>query len=652
MEPQKEDRRNFNLSEETKKDSWESDSAYDNYSTDKSFEFPKKERKKEADVNAEKLLNVELDTSVYDGEDFRIKLPSIFADELEDGLEKTPKKVKKIEYELLIESVVTSLIEFKIEKAYIKIKKASEVSGISLKRKKELAEILLLLSRLGNSDKTVIASFKKYIGGPIVETGTTAGVMQFRILECTPSSASMLVEIRQKGVLLEKAVSVSKLSDSEKLKCLKNVWGKDNFAYRMYLALYKLKNHKSTEALKILIACDNSLATEMVNQLNMVAVEKEEEKVQRTFQWLLRRGKIKSGSVDIMTIRNELLKKRYSNKHIDQVINSVRDYYAKQALNKLLTGIQNRKGRKMTLSEYRKMAEQAKVYRQQYSSTDFYITKGKKLMTSYIKNMKKLYKTQFNKPGKIESLQLDLVPIHAGCLKTGTGNSVRFVEITTPFWMGETEITQGQYYKIMGKSPSVFAKPRRKNYPVENVSWFDTEEFCRKLTALEKEKGNIPEKYIFRLPTSVEWEYCARAGNDNDCFSDEGVAELHRYANYCDKSNNDKIAHKDKKYFDGYDKTAPVKKLTPNEWGLHNMYGNVSEWCYEWAGDNEPDDVDPLGLPYGTSKIVMGGAWDSPAKNSISVLPTFESPSAQFDNLGFRVVLAPEIILKLEDGLE
>ncbi len=128
---------------------------------------------------------------------------------------------------------------------------------------------------------------------------------------------------------------------------------------------------------------------------------------------------------------------------------------------------------------------------------------------------------------------------------------VHEVTISQPFYLGKYEVTQAQWKKVMGSSPSRF---KGANRPVEQVSWYDCQEFIEKLNS----KGNG----VFRLPTEAEWEYACRAGTTDD------------YA-----GNLDEMGWYDK---NNVGKTQPVGKKKANPWGLYDMHGNVSEWCQDW----------------------------------------------------------------------
>ncbi|MEJ2092877.1 MAG: SUMF1/EgtB/PvdO family nonheme iron enzyme [Syntrophobacterales bacterium] len=188
------------------------------------------------------------------------------------------------------------------------------------------------------------------------------------------------------------------------------------------------------------------------------------------------------------------------------------------------------------------------------------------------------------------------------------------VTISQSFYLQTTEVTQGQWQKVMGDNPSRFKKCG-KDCPVERVSWHDAQKFIKKLNRMEK-----TEKY--RLPTEAEWEYACRAGSTKRfCFGDK-VTNLSDYAWY-DKNSGDK--------------THPVGQKKPNGWGLYDVHGNVAEWCQDWYGDYPTGPVtDPLGPVFGGFRVFRGGSYlTNPKDNRPSNRGYSDSDC---EDIGFRVV--------------
>ncbi|MCG2759234.1 MAG: formylglycine-generating enzyme family protein [Desulfobacteraceae bacterium] len=231
-------------------------------------------------------------------------------------------------------------------------------------------------------------------------------------------------------------------------------------------------------------------------------------------------------------------------------------------------------------------------------------------------------------PGKefVNSIGMKFVLIPAGSFMMGSPSSEperdsdenqHRVTLTKGFYMGVTEVTQGQWREIMGSNPSNF---KGDNLPVEQVSWNDCQEFIRKLNL--QEGGN---KY--RLPTEAEWEYACRAGSTSRfCFGDSD-GSLEQYAWYNSNSSN---------------KTHPVAQKKPNEWGLYDMHGNVWEWCQDWFGDYPSGHVaDPDGPSSGSFRVRRGGSWFSYAGVCRSASRHDGTPGGRGGHLGFRLARTP-----------
>jgi formylglycine-generating enzyme required for sulfatase activity len=185
----------------------------------------------------------------------------------------------------------------------------------------------------------------------------------------------------------------------------------------------------------------------------------------------------------------------------------------------------------------------------------------------------------------------------------------------------------------MGKNPSYFqgAKVGNENadLPVENVSWDDTVEFCKKLSDLPEEKK---AGRLYRLPTEAEWEYACRAGSKTAYAFDDEEGLLPEYGWF--KRNSS-------------DRTHTVGLLEPNAWGLYDMHGNVWEWCSDWYGEYPKGAVsDPTGPCEGSDRVNRGGGWYNEAANCRSAIRHGIDPSFRFHFIGFRVALSPSGIPK------
>jgi formylglycine-generating enzyme required for sulfatase activity len=208
------------------------------------------------------------------------------------------------------------------------------------------------------------------------------------------------------------------------------------------------------------------------------------------------------------------------------------------------------------------------------------------------------------------------------------------VTISKDYYLGVTEVTQGQYEKVMGTNPSHFQKRviRKSDssmYPVEQVSWEDAVEFCKKLSDLPEEKA---AGRVYRLPTEAEWEYACRAGSKTAYSFGESSESLADYAWFDGNSNN---------------QTHPVGEKKANAWGLYDMHGNVWEWCSDWYGEYPKGAVsDPVGPREGSDRVHRGGSWSGVAALCRSARRGGGDPSNRFNDIGFRVALSSSGIPK------
>ncbi|MCW5200380.1 SUMF1/EgtB/PvdO family nonheme iron enzyme [Desulfobulbus sp. F4] len=219
---------------------------------------------------------------------------------------------------------------------------------------------------------------------------------------------------------------------------------------------------------------------------------------------------------------------------------------------------------------------------------------------------------------------IEFVYVPGGCFKMGSavGEKGRFIwegpmhEVClNGFWIGKYEVTQEQWQKIMGDNPSGFS--RGGQYPVENVSWEDTQEFLNRL--------NERSAKVYRLPTEAEWEYTCRAGGT---------------AKYCGGDNPDVLAWHEE---NSGKKTHPAGRKLPNAFSVHDMSGNVWEWC----GDKFDKDYYAAGgvrnNPRGPSgegeRVVRGGSAGSRVHNCRAAFRYKNWPDYQENLIGFRVVM-------------
>lgn len=191
------------------------------------------------------------------------------------------------------------------------------------------------------------------------------------------------------------------------------------------------------------------------------------------------------------------------------------------------------------------------------------------------------------------------------------------VKITKPFYMGIYPVTQAQYKAVMGENPSHF---KGSENPVETVPWHDASKFCEELSV-------ETDKEVW-LPTEAQWEYACRAGTTTVYSFGNANSKLSRYAWYSDNSG---------------DETHPVGKKKPNPWGLHDMHGNVWEWCSDWHANDVytiSERVDPVGPFSGIARVLRGGYWDDSEFSCRSADRRRDFPDYSRSIIGFRVVVS------------
>jgi formylglycine-generating enzyme len=229
-------------------------------------------------------------------------------------------------------------------------------------------------------------------------------------------------------------------------------------------------------------------------------------------------------------------------------------------------------------------------------------------------------------------LGMEFVEVPAGSFRMGSADGdsdekpMHEVRITRPFWLGKCEVMQAEYGKLMGRNPSHFKGARN---PVESVSYDDALAFCKRMTERERAAGRLLDGYAYRLPTEAEWEYAARGGMKSKGFTYSGSNNAGEVAWHSGNSG---------------DKSHPVDGKKPNELGLHDMSGNVWEWCHDWYGKYPSEAVtDPTGARTGLYRVRRGGSWSFIASYCRSASRFRCAPSYSFSSLGFRVALAAPV---------
>ena len=237
------------------------------------------------------------------------------------------------------------------------------------------------------------------------------------------------------------------------------------------------------------------------------------------------------------------------------------------------------------------------------------------------------------------------------------------VTVSGPFLMAATEVTFGQYWKVMdnanprGSVSKARGANQLPNHPVEGVTYSEAVEFCKRLTDRDRNEPHARPGWAYRLPTEAEWEYAARAGTTTPFgVGDAGTDKLvYRPAVKV------VTAHFTVTGSDACEDADPVPPMPlpgkagscpPNRWGLYDMHGNVAEWCHDWYKPGYPSDgprTDPTGPPGGDRRVVRGGSYRDPASACRSAARKGVRPfdaGGEPQNpvtgaVGFRVVYAP-----------
>ena len=217
------------------------------------------------------------------------------------------------------------------------------------------------------------------------------------------------------------------------------------------------------------------------------------------------------------------------------------------------------------------------------------------------------------------------------------------VVISRPFLMGVHEVTQRQYNGLMkpDRPRAVFTAKRGggPDHPMETLLWQDAVEFCKALSAqpAERRAGRT-----YRLPTEAQWEYACRAGTTTPFHFGNSLSATQ--ANFNGRYPYGKGGAG--KYLR---RTAKVGSYKPNAFGLHDMHGNVAEWCADWFDKDYYRDSptkDPLGPPVGVLPtgfdrfylVVRGGCWVDDARACRSAYRHRAMPRNRYELIGFRVV--------------
>jgi formylglycine-generating enzyme required for sulfatase activity len=252
-------------------------------------------------------------------------------------------------------------------------------------------------------------------------------------------------------------------------------------------------------------------------------------------------------------------------------------------------------------------------------------------------------------------------PFTMGSPATELGRNTNEVEhavtLTRDFWIMTTEVTQQQFQDVMGYNQSWYSGCGM-DCPVEYVSWHEVAAYANALSVLEglgecyecsgtepdflcSPSGSYATPYDcpgYRLPTEAEWEYAARGGTTTATYNgnlddtngtfdpatcDPNV-ELEPIAWWCGNASNT---------------THPVGTKTANAYGLHDMLGNVYEWCHDWYGAYPGGaETDPAGPPSGSNRVLRGGSWGNDARFARAAYRYDLTPGNRLTDFGGRIL--------------
>jgi formylglycine-generating enzyme required for sulfatase activity len=220
------------------------------------------------------------------------------------------------------------------------------------------------------------------------------------------------------------------------------------------------------------------------------------------------------------------------------------------------------------------------------------------------------------------------------------------VTLTRSFYVSATEVTQAEWQATMGWNDSYFSGADR---PVEEVTWYDAVSYCNQrsvaegftpaytITGASYNGNHIASATVtwnqstngYRLLTEAEWEYACRA-TSTGAFCNGGISQcscgsepyLSLVGWYCGNASS---------------QTHDVGQKTANAWGIHDMHGNVWEWCWDWYDGYGGASTDPAGPASGSSRVVRGGCWGSSAQGCRSAVRNYDWPPYRSGGIGLRL---------------
>jgi formylglycine-generating enzyme required for sulfatase activity len=213
------------------------------------------------------------------------------------------------------------------------------------------------------------------------------------------------------------------------------------------------------------------------------------------------------------------------------------------------------------------------------------------------------------------SVKIELIWCPPGRFRMGRRPGSEPVDVTLSkgFWLGKHEVTQGEWWRVMGTAPWKSEDAEYvnigENYPAIYVTWDTADRFCRKFTDQEREAGHLPAGWAFTLPTEAQWEYACRAGTTTAFSFGDDESKLGEYGWFRDVKRERRSALPDwnPRY---YEWANEVGRKKPNPWGLCDMHGNVWEWCRDVYNDKLPGGENPVVTgDEGSRRVIRGGSW-------------------------------------------
>ena len=242
------------------------------------------------------------------------------------------------------------------------------------------------------------------------------------------------------------------------------------------------------------------------------------------------------------------------------------------------------------------------------------------------------------------------------------------VTLSKGYWLGNTEVTIGEWKAITGQTlrdkvikllndetlydfegkkmterdfmhfdkndPDKIMANQDDRLPMYFVSWDEAMEFCHKLTKLEHAHGRLPAGYEYTLPTEAQWEYACRAGTTGATYSNGSLDDIAWYV------KNSFMGYTGKGLGNPPAGPRDVGEKLPNKWGMHDILGNIWEWCRDWYGLYPGGNVtDPVGPETGAYKVNRGGSFGSGPNDERSANRAKNPPNEDSAYRGFRIAL-------------